>query len=290
MLKLTVLIPVYKGGAWFKECLESLVLHKKHIGSVVVSFNKSEMQREDIKIFEIFQKNNNDIQCVKIVQTISCSAAWHGRLIWWRLRHYMGESHWMVLAHDDVLLPSFSDSLKKLESGINGSVAVNPSRSYYDDAIKPENFIFSYFGLKAYESGISVNDFISLDFSCHYITNISGVILPRKSLRHAWRLTSLLKHGYRAEYLYLTAYGVEKILGTDAPVIGIRVHRGQEGSCNYKFSRCWDEKIYLVHLLFRTNDKLIKRKILRQSRILRLIFSPREVALKAFKKICKKLK
>lgn len=290
MLKLTILIPVYKGCAWFKECLESLVLHKKYIGSVVVSFNKSEMQREDIKIFETFQKDNSDIQCVQIVQPISCSAAWHGRLIWWNLRHYMGESHWMILAHDDVLLPSFSESLKKLEHGINGSVAVNPSRSYYNDAIKPENFTFSYFGLKAYENGISVNDFISLDFSCHYITNMSGVILPRESLQYAGRLTSLLKHGYRAEYLYLTARGVEKILGTDVPVIGIRVHSGQEGSCNYKFARCWDEKVYLLHLLFRTNDKLLKRKILRRSQILRLIFSPREVALNAFKKICKKLK
>ena len=54
--KPTVLIPVYNGDAWFKKCLESLALHKKHIENIVVSFNKSKMQRNDIKIFEFFKK------------------------------------------------------------------------------------------------------------------------------------------------------------------------------------------------------------------------------------------
>lgn len=290
MLKLTVIIPVYKGGTWFRECLDSLVPHKKYIGSVVVSINKSGIQDEDVKTFEYFKEKNKDIECIKLVQPFYCSAAWHGRFYSLRLRHYRGEPFWMLLSHDDVLLPGFSDCLEKLEQRIDDSVAVNPARSYYNETFTPDNFVFSYFGTKAYKNGISVNDFISLDFSCHYITNMSGVILPRESLRRAWCITRLLKYGYRAEYLYLTVRGVEKILGTDTPAIGIRVHKNQEGARDFKFARCWDEKIYLLYLLFTIKDERIRKKILRRSRILRLIFSPGEVAGKVLQKIYRKMK
>lgn len=58
MKKLTVVIPVYKGGEYFRECLESFLPHLECFDTIAASINKSPLQEMDIATFKEFQKKN----------------------------------------------------------------------------------------------------------------------------------------------------------------------------------------------------------------------------------------
>jgi hypothetical protein len=290
MKKITVIIPVYNGGKWFQECLESFLPHLECFDTIIASINKSPLQETDVTTFKEFQKKLPEhINSFYLKQKFSLSATAHGFFILWQLRQRKLKDVQMIMAHDDILLKNFSLVYHKIQHKINKNTIINPARSFFNTSFSEENKIYDYYGIKNFSDGFAVDNFILQDFDRHYITNISGVICTREALAKASSITRYLWYGYRAEYIVLTAPGVNTLCSTPEPIIGIRVHATQQGGIEKPRARRWDEFVYLVHLYHRTTDPVLRQKIRTRSRLFRIWFEPHKCALLLLKKIYRKL-
>lgn len=290
MKKLTVVIPVYKGGEWFRECLESFLPHLACFDTIAASINKSEIQEQDIATFKEFQKKlPPDITSFYFKQRFSLSARGHASFIKWQLRKKNLRGLQLLMAHDDVLLENFSQIYQLVQERISDTSLINPARSFFRTEFSEENKLYDYYGMRDFPSGLSVDDFVLQDFDRHYVTNMSGVICTKKSLDRASSITRYLYYGYRGEYIVLTSPGISTIYSTPEPIIGIRVHPTQQGSVQKLRARQWDEFVYLVHLYRRTTDPLLRQKIRSRSRLLRAWHEPGVYALRLLRKIVRKL-
>lgn len=118
---------------------------------------------------------------------------------------------------------------------------------------------------------------------------MSGIICTKQALDRANSIIKYLLFGYRGEYIVLTAPNIITIYSTPEPIIGIRVHPGQQGAVQKPFARKWDEFVYLVHLHHRTTDPVLRQKIRTRSRLFRIWFEPQKSSLLLLKKIYRKL-
>lgn len=290
MEKLTVVIPVYKGGEYFRECLERFLPHLECFDTIAASINKSPLQETDIATFKEFQKKlPKHITSFYLKQKFSLGARGHAAFIRWQLRKKSLQGFQMIMAHDDVLLENFSAVYRSFQDKLHDNSVINPARSFFDKSFSPEKKIYDYYGARNFPEGLPVDEFVSQDFDRHYITNMSGIICTKQALDRANSITKYLIFGYRGEYIVLTAPNIITIYSTPEPVIGIRVHPGQQGSVQKNFARKWDEFVYLVHLYHRTTDPVLRQKIRTRSRLFRIWFEPHKCALLLLKKIYRKL-
>lgn len=277
---------VYKGGDWFKECLDSLLPHTRCFGNIVVSFNNSPLQEKDMETFARFrEKLPPSITCTCMKQRFSLSASWHGRIVrrWWQGKKF--DDIWMCLAHDDILLSNFSEVYEKYAPLIDDTTIFNPARSYYHMSFTPENKRFDYYGFKSFPDGMPVDDFIQQDLACSYNTNMSGLCYSPETAQSISHVLDWLWYGYRGEYFLLTSPKIQKILSTPEPVIGIRMSPDQQGAINHPVIREWDECIYRLHLLRRTTDPLLRKKIFYSYILVRAARHPGKYALKLLQKL-----
>lgn len=289
MKKLTVVIPVYRGGDYFHECLASFLPHLECFSTIAASINKSSLQEADIATFKEFQqKLPASITSFYIKQKFSLSARTHATFMRWQCRKRNLNGLQIIMAHDDVLLKNFSKVYRDLQDRLNDDIVINPARSFYNNSFSQENKIYDYYGIKNFLNGIYVDEFILQDFDRHYITNMTGMICSKNVLDSARAITRYLSYGYRGEYTILTAPGVTSIYSTPEPIIGIRVHAAQQGAIEKPHARKWDEFVYLVHLYRRTTDPLLRQKIRSRSRLLRAWHEPGTYSLRLLKKLYRK--
>lgn len=285
MKKLTLLIPVYNGGGWFRECLDSLLPHLHCFGHIIVSINKSPKQEEDIATFEAFKKQAVGVVCKSLIQKRMTSGTVHLRYITLQLRHEIGDDFWFFLCHDDILLPSFFEVYAHMQPFLRNDVAINPGRSFFRESFVTENFAYTSFGSKVFENGIDVDAFINQDLDRHYITNVSGVIYPKTSRTYIMALQSLLLFGYRSEYIMLTGRGIRTIYTPPEPMVGIRLHANQQGSQQHPIARRWDEYVYMVHAYCRARDPFLCKKILARFLVFRVLQQPHVYFAKACRRV-----
>ena len=272
MKKLTVVIPVYKGGEYFRECLESFLPHLECFDTIAASINKSPLQETDIAAFKEFQKKlPKHITSFYLKQKFSLGPRGHAAFVRWQLRKKSLQGFQMIMAHDDVLLENFSTVYQSLQTKLHDGAIINPARSFFDKSFSPENKIYDFYGARNFPEGLPVDEFVLQDFD------------------RTRAITKYLLFGYRGEYIFLTAPSVTTIYSTPEPVIGIRVHPGQQGAVQKTFARKWDEFVYLVHLYHRTTDPVLRQKIRTRSRLFRIWFEPQKCALLLLKKIYRKL-
>lgn len=290
MKKLTVVIPVYKGGEWFRECLESFLPHLACFDTIAASINKSETQEQDIATFREFQKKlPPDITSFYLRQRFSLNARGHAFFINWQLRKKKLAGFRMCMCHDDILLPSFSRNYAQIQPFLAPTTIINPARSFYFNEFLPHKWCHDYYGFRDFPQGLTIDDVALQTLDGIYITNVSGFIFHSSILKQFRRITRCLLYGYRAEYIVLTAPGATTVCSTPEPVIGIRVHAGSQGKIDKPLARMWDEHVYLIHLYRRTGDPLLREKICFQSRLLRVWKHPRRSLGKLLKKIGRKL-
>jgi hypothetical protein len=168
----------------------------------------------------------------------------------------------MVLCHDDILLPNFSNYIARLLPELRENTTVNPARSFFKDVFDENHLLFTDYGLLAYPNGIGREDFISRDLDRFFITNVSGIIINVKDAKEARKAQRLLLYGMRAEHFLLCSKSIETIYGTTEPLIGIRVHNKSQGALVKKHQTIIDQSIYFAYIYLTVNDKLLKNKIL----------------------------
>ena len=237
-MKLSLLVQVYNGGEYWRECWKSVLENQDVFEHIFVSIGKSPKQEDDIALIR-------DCKLEKlhwIRQDRNMSARDHGE----KLDHWVGsfqpEGHIFFLCHDDILLRDGLLKLKELDLREDDAV-FGPFRFFSDDGGR-EIMVREFH--RDDDRPVSGEMFCFLQDQCSYTYNVSGTVLPAVLFRipHApWHFQS---YGCRSENCHLCNPYVKRIWQTAEPTVKIRTHSGSEGSHLPSDAMQYDTMVYLL--------------------------------------------
>ena len=99
-MKLHLRIAVYRGGAYWKECWESVKENLDLFDGVYISINQSELQEEDIATVRDLRSDKIHLLC----QEKYLTAAQHGIVMNNWLKKFHLDGYVYILCHDDILV------------------------------------------------------------------------------------------------------------------------------------------------------------------------------------------
>ena len=238
-MKLSLLIQVYNGGEYWRECWESVMQNQDLFDQIYVSIGKSEKQDEDVDLIR-------DCKLEKlhwIRQDRNMSARDHGE----KLDHWVGSfhpaGHIYILCHDDILQRDGLLKLKELDLQENDAV-FGPFRFFYDDGSGREITVREFH--REDDQPISGEMFCFLQDQCRYTYNISGTVLPSVLFRIPHAPWHFLSYGCRSENCHLCNPYVKRIWQTAEPTVRIRTHSGSEGAHLPAAAMQYDTLVYLL--------------------------------------------
>jgi hypothetical protein len=255
---LTLCIAVYRGGSYWKECWDSVKGLSHYFDSILISFNKSELQMTDVSVL-LADKPENVTYLVQ--QEYLEPMAHHCEFI-----KHVNSDYVFFLCHDDWLLES---GLKEIQTILNNNhskmIAIFGSHEWSGSETTCSGITRE---LLAYPSGIPVHDFILRDIDNSFNFSISGLVSPAKGLKEKISMRKLFSKGFRYDNFVITYPGIERIFQTQQPSVRIRLHPGQEGSQGYPEERKFDNMSYFFiqclcgpdenFFMNRTVDKIIR--------------------------------
>ena len=116
--ELSLIIQVYRGNSYFKECLESVKKNIRFFHVIYISINKSDVSDFDLKTAMCFKKDikqssdNQNIRIIIFSQNKTLSAIKHGKVFYKNiLKLDKASRFFMILCDDDIIFPSFSDNI-----------------------------------------------------------------------------------------------------------------------------------------------------------------------------------
>lgn len=268
-ISLSLIIQVYRGSRYFKECLESVKANIFLFNTIYISINKSDISDEDFKTALCFKEQikqadiNSKIEIVIFIQNQTLTAIEHGKVFYKKiLQQDINSNFFMILCHDDILLPAFAETISPLLPDLDGSVILNPARSYYNQSFLAQNYIGSYYGLLSYPGlKTTKENFAAKGLDCYPETNITGLVFSKKVLQEFYRVLPFFSYGYRAEYIMMFVPSVHYIQGTSVAIVGIRRHAEQEGAQFIKDAYEADEQLYRFYMWYVTNNNTFKERI-----------------------------
>jgi hypothetical protein len=249
---LTLVIPVYKGGAYWAECWASVLPVAHHFDQILVSLNYSELQAQDQVILETARPPNLRL----IVQPQFLSAKAHGQVI----LDYYTTDYVFLLAHDDWLLPEgVAEARALLQTHGHRPISIFGAHAWGETE-------HSYAGvsreLAATPGGVSPADFVRADIDNFYSINMSGLIFPVAGYQRWKPGLQLFTEGFRADNFCLTFPGIERIFQTYQPSVRIRMHAGQAGASPNLKHRAMDNALYyFVQALYSADPFLVSRAL-----------------------------
>lgn len=268
-ISLSLIIQVYRGSRYFKECLESVKQNIRFFYTIYISINKSDVSDIDLKTALSFkayiEQSPSDFKPHVIIftQDQTLTAIAHGKLFYKKiLQQDTNSNFFMILCHDDILLPAFAETISPLLPDLDGSVILNPARSYYNQSFLAQNYIGSYYGLLSYPGlKTTKENFAAKGLDCYPETNITGLVFSKKVLQEFYRVLPFFSYGYRAEYIMMFVPSVHYIQGTSVAIVGIRRHAEQEGAQFIKDAYEADEQLYRFYMWYVTNNNTFKERI-----------------------------
>jgi len=232
---LTLCIPVYKGGTHWEECWNNVKELTHYFDSVLISFNKSDLQMTDVSLL-LKDKPEN----VKyIIQPEYLEPLAHHCAI---IKH-LNTDYVFFLCHDDWLL---EPGLKEIQTilmnassdqqiAVFGSHDWSESESSYPGVTRE---------LLAFPSGITVNNFVLMDIDNSFSFSLSGVVCPVTGLKENISMSRLFLKGFRFDNFIVTSPGIKRIFQTQHPSVRIRLHPGQESRQGYLNETKFDYMTY----------------------------------------------
>ena len=185
-MKLSLVIQVYNGGSYWKECWESVLLNQDCFDQIFVSINKSSKQDEDIALIR-------DCKLEKlhwISQDRFLTAVEHGMRLenWVKTFHPTG--HIFILCHDDILLRDGLLKLRQLNLKEDDAV-YGPFHVFFQDQPLREMVIHE---LHRQDNIPIPGELCSLLLeNSNYFNSVSGLVFPASlyQLRYQpWQLRS----------------------------------------------------------------------------------------------------
>ena len=246
-----MVVPVYEGGDYWKECWKSICQNLDYFSSVVLSFNKGKSQDSDSAATE----SCHDSKIHRIKQPRLYTAVQHICKITECLER-IDAQHVFFLAHDDILVREGLREFANKEIGDND--AVFGSHLYFSDKEPTRQLICRE--ILSHKNGIAVADFVKNDIDKNYKFNLSGIIIPRLLALKLLPYQKLFAYGYRMDTFIVCNPFVERIHQTFAPTVMIREREGSEGKINKPVDRIRDTIAYFyAHIAF-TSDRLLIKK------------------------------
>lgn len=238
-MKLSLLIPVYKGGDYWRECWESIKKNLDFFDGVYISFNYSELQEKD---FAIIQDCHSD-KIHWIRQDRMLVAAEHGRCLDRWLRGFQLSGHIFHLCHDDILCREGLEELSKFELTEEDAV-FGPFHFFDDQGILKEMTVREFH--RADGQPLSGAFFASLQEQRNPTYSISGLILPAGIFQKPYLPWQDFIYGYRSELLHLCNPYVKRVFQGFSPTVKIRLHAGAEGNVQNPAFQQHDTMLYLL--------------------------------------------
>lgn len=255
---LSLCITVYKGGIFWKECWENVKVLSHYFDTILISFNKSEIQMEDVAIL-LAEKPENVVYFVQ--NNYLEPIAHHLELI-----KNLKTDYVFFLCHDDWLLEPGLKEIHSILNDMNGEqVAIFGAHEWSESET-------THYGvtreLLAFPSGIPLKDFILSDIDNYYSFSASGTVCPVNGLKDKESMIRMFSKGFRYDNFIVTYPGIVRILQTRQPVARIRLHAEQDGQQPYPLERkldnisyyfiqclCGPDEEFFMH---RTIDKMIQ--------------------------------
>ena len=237
-MKLSLVIQVFNGGEYWRECWQSVIENIDVFDHIFVSISSSPLQEIDIEIVQSY--------CSEKIQLLthknSMTAVEHLRKIDEWIASSDLEGHVFLLCHDDLLLREGLLKLKQMDLDEND--AVFGSWTFFSSYQKSRSLTVRQF-YRSDGQPWDKQSFIFLQDQQLYAMNISGVILPAEVYRKRYFPWHLGRYGARSEYLHLSAPCIKRIYQLPDPAVKIRGRSDSEGALLDRCSNQYDTLLYL---------------------------------------------
>ncbi len=237
-MKLSLVITVFNGGEYWRECWQSVIENLDVFDRIFVSVSSSPQEERDIEIARS--------HCSEKIQLLthknSMTAVEHLRKIDDWIASSDLEGHVFLLCHDDLLLREGLLQLKQMDLDEND--AVFGAWTFFSSCQKSRNLTVRQF-YRSDGQPWDKQSFIFLQDQQLYAMNISGVILPAEVYRKRYFPWHLCCYGARSEYLHLSAPCIKRIWQISDPAIKIRCRSDSEGALLDRRSNQYDTLLYL---------------------------------------------
>jgi|GEM_PF-2246143 len=239
-MKLLLMIQVYNGGDYWRECWESVLKNQDIFDQIFVSVSKSPKQEEDIALL----RNCKLEKLHWVRQDEYLTASEHGK----RLGRWMGsfhpEGHYFILCHDDILLRDGLLKLRELDLKENDAV-FGPHRFFFQNGSRREITVHEFH--RDDDRPLDKETFIFLQDQQQFTYNVSGLVLPSKLLWEYPHPVHLLRYGGFAECSCMIFPCIRQIYQTAVPAVKIRWHAASEGALMKPDDLLHDSLVY--HLI-----------------------------------------
>ncbi len=230
-----LLIPVFRGGELFRECLLSVKGREAGFSKIVVSINGNESERALDK--RILDEVGIEASILVVFETDrSLSAPAHSQLFLNRMSNLGLAPGTMVmnLFHDDVLLRDLGDIKLSPDTVIAGdwetSETLGSVSAMVGDSVPVKTWL---------ESLEKRGSFI----------NGSGMIAPLVVRQDAAKTMALFRTGVRYEFFLMTHRAISNLERTALPLVKIRIHSGQDGQRQNAISTFRGDVAYVLWLI-----------------------------------------
>ncbi len=230
---LGLVIPVYRGGKFFRDCWESVRPFSDCFDSILVSLNRCDEFEDDLKYL-----NQNRVSNLTIIYPSEyLEPVEHFLYIF---KHV--QTRWIFpLCHDDMLV---GENLEKQMDWLlpilqQGSTSIFGNYIIIDETGEELGIVDELAG-----TTMPIDRFIRYDSMKNWYTNVSGVIYDANNLKRHLHIVKRFKKGFRFEYFLLTLPHVSFVCSPQLPMVKIRWYPGQEGRQPYRDAELSDEMLY----------------------------------------------
>lgn len=255
-MKLSLLIQVYNGGDYWRECWKSVLENQDLFEQIFISISKSPKQEEDIALVRGCKLE----KLHWIRQDEKLTSVEHGK----RLERWVGsfhqEGHIFILCHDDILLREGLLKLKELDLDENDAV-FGPFRFFSREGSGREITVREFH--RDDGQPIPGEKFCFLQDQQTFTYNISGTVLPSVLFRIPCVPWHFLHYGYRSENCHLCNPYVKRIWQGAVPAVKIRIHPGSEGAHLSPPDMQYDTMVYLLSAFAAYRDSVLRTRLMR---------------------------
>ena len=239
-MKVSLAVQVYNGGAYWRQCWESIVANLDIFDNVFVSISNSPKQKEDIALVESLSSPKIHLL---VHNDPFLSSVEHGKRLDFWLSSFDLEGHIFFFCHDDLLLREGLLELKNLEVTDEDAV-FGPWLFFDDDGVKHPLTVRQF----RRDDGrpLSSQEFGFLIDQQLYAINISGTVVPGSTITRQEFPWHLCTYGCRSEYLHVCNPQIKRVYQLAAPAVKIRQHSNSEGSLMPAHKNRFDTILYLT--------------------------------------------
>ncbi|WP_133013308.1 glycosyltransferase family A protein [Marinomonas flavescens] len=246
---ISLLVPVYNGGEYWRECAVSIEKYSCFFDNVIVSINKGDSFLEDLEVAEGLKISNIDIEVqdellgpiehfMKVIKTVKTD-------------------YIFILAHDDLLLPGVEGMRQNIiKNGNRTDIAYLGTFVFFKES-KDIAFVREIYG-----GSFDKVEFIEYDLAKNFNLNISGMCLPVRSILENSDYFYRFGSGIRFDYVLLTNNKISKIYQLNEATVKIRRHDNQAGKTAGENVRIAGEISYYAYHIIETNDLILRSKLI----------------------------